>query len=115
MTKLVDMKITKAERKAKEERYSKPMSMDGDVYPYGLKIRLDDAAIDKLGLKVLPKTGKKVRVVCECTVESTSDRKTIHTAGGDNRDRSIELQIEKLALDMGDAKDAVDKALAELK
>lgn len=115
--KLTSMKITKAEREAKEKRYKNlgPASIDGDVYPYGLQIRLDDNALEKLGLKTLPKTGRKVRVIAECSVASTSDRQTVRTSGGDNRDRSMELQIEKLAVNLepGSATEAVDDALEE--
>lgn len=114
MTKLKSMKITKAER---EERNS-PKVADypggGDTYPYGLQIRLDDTALEKLGIDSLPKTGRKVRVVAECTVTSTSEHKR-STSGKDDRNRSMELQIEKLAvnLEASSALEAVDDALEE--
>lgn len=112
MTKLTSMKITKAERKAREDRYKISSPIDGDVYPYGLQIRLDDAALEKLDLDKLPATGRKVRVIAECMVTSTSERKSTH-GGKDNRDRSLELQIEKLAvnLEATSAEEAVDDAL----
>lgn len=114
MTKLTDMKITKAERKARADRYKIAGPMDGgDVYPYGLQIRLDDAALDKLGIDTLPKTGKKVRVTALCNVSSTSDRAS--TMGGkDQRDRSVELQIERLSvnLEAASAEEAMDDALS---
>lgn len=113
--KLTSMKITKAER---EER-SKPLEagypgMDGDSYPYGLQIRLDDTALEKLGIKNMPKTGRKVRVTCECSVTSTSEHKR-SSGGKDDRNRSMELQIEKLALNLEatSAEQAVDDALAD--
>lgn len=114
MTKLVSMKITDAERKAKQKEYEKgPSMIGGDSYPYGLQIRLENDALEKLGLENLPKTGRKVRVVAECTVTSTSEHKSSHGGKTDKR-RNLELQIEKLALNLepGSAKEAVDDALA---
>jgi hypothetical protein len=113
--KLTSMKITRAER----EKRNKPIEasypgMDGDSYPYGLQIRLDDTALEKLGIKNLPKTGRKVRVTCECMVTSTSEHKR-SSGGKDDRNRSMELQIEKLAvnLEASSATEAVDDALKD--
>lgn len=112
MTKLTDMKITKKERKERADRYKIAGPMDGDVYPYGLQIRLDDAALDKLGIDTLPKTGKKVRVTAVCNVSSTSDRAST-TGGKDQRDRSVELQIEQLRVNLepASAEEAMDDAI----
>jgi hypothetical protein len=68
MHKLVDMKINAKERKEKEKPYATPMYPGGDVYPYDLKLSLGDESLEKLGLTDLPKTGKKVRLIAECTV-----------------------------------------------
>lgn len=112
--KLTSMKITKAERKAREEKYSKPIELGGDVYPYGLTVRLDQQALEKLGIKSLPKTGRKVRLEAVCSVTSTRDEKRAGP-GGANHDRNMELQIEDLAvhLEATSAEEAVDDALKD--
>lgn len=115
MTKLVSMKITKKERDEKNKLYENmPSSIGGDVYPYGLQIRLEDTALEKLGITSLPKTGRKVRVTCECTISSTREAASTH-GGRDKKDRSMELQIEKIALDLEptSAKEAIDDELAK--
>lgn len=119
MTKLVDLKITKAERKEREERYKKPMPFDGgDAYPYESRLSLNDDMLEKLGIDTLPRTGKKVKIVAECVVTATSENQTTGGYGGkDNKNRSLTLQIRKLALDIDNdgAKEAIDAALDELK
>lgn len=114
MTKLTSMKITAAERKAREKEYSKPIGPGGDVYPYGLTIRLENDSLEKLDMSSLPKTGKKVRVTALCSVISTREEKSSH-GGRDERRRSLELQIEQLALstEPGSAVEAVDDALKD--
>ena len=114
---LIDMKITKAEQKARQDKYkiSSPM-MDGEAYHYDLKLRLQDESLAKLGIDSLPKVGKKVNVICECVVTETSENAST-TGGKDQKNRRMELQIQKIALDIdkGSAKDAIDEALEQLK
>lgn len=112
--KLKSMKITAEERKAREKEYSKPVMAGGDTFPYGLQIRLENDSLEKLGLESLPKTGKRVRVVAECVVTSTSEHKSSH-GGKNEKRRNLELQIEKMALNLepGSALEAVDDALED--
>jgi hypothetical protein len=113
MHKLKSMKITKAERE-KRDGPAKLADYPSDTYPYGLQIRLDDVALEKLEIESLPKTGRKVRVMAECTVTSTSEHKR-STGGKDDRNRSMELQIEKLSVNLepGSAEEAMEDALED--
>lgn len=111
MAKLVDMKITKSERKARQEKYKTAMPMmDGDGYPYDLKLRLNTESLEKLDIKSLPKVGRKIRVVCECTVTSTS-QDARSRSGEQSTNRSVELQIQKLSLDL--APSSAEEAVAD--
>lgn len=87
---LKSMKVTKADRKAKEEKYCVPC-LDSDDYPYGLRIHLDSEMLDKLGIKKLPKAGATFTLSASGTVKSTevNDRNGKET-------KSMSLQIEKL-------------------
>lgn len=99
-TKLVNMKVSKAEREA---RYSeKSVAADAPSYPYGLSINLDDEALEKLGLEELPAVDAKVMIVAKATVTNVSSNAS---TGGEKR-RSIALQITDLCLESGSSKDA---------
>jgi hypothetical protein len=116
MTHLVDLKITEAERKKRDKDHADgPVRSLVDTYPYGLQLRFDDPSLEKLGIDSMPKVGRRVRVIAECSVRSTSENSTT-TGGKDRKNRTMELQVEKIALDIdgGSATDAVDKALKEL-
>lgn len=117
-SKLTDMRITKAERDKRKEKYSPSIagSYDGPEYPYGLTLRLENDALDKLDLDDLPPVGKSVQLVCVCEVTSVSQSSTSTRGADKDTRRSLELQIKKIALDLegGDVKDAVDAALDEL-
>lgn len=102
------MKTTAAERKAKREKYDTCKPIDGDVYPYGLTVRLEDESMEKLALKSLPKTGSKMILMAEVTITSTESRDS--EEGG--KRESMSLQITAMELKpKGSAKDAVDAAI----
>lgn len=118
MAKLVDLKRTAKERK----KNSEPMKISGDDYPYGLTVHLDHEALEKLGIKNLPKAGGKVMLHAHAHVKSTEDR----TEDGGKRRRSMSLELRKMALEatqraaddpnihegkLRGAKAAMDKAL----
>ena len=105
MTKLVDMKRTKADKEAEKERWSEPYA--GDDYGYGLSITLDDSMVKKLGVGDLD-AGQKVTICGEC--EITADR--VETISG-KKTRSITLQIQKLGLEQGEASDVVKTLYGE--
>lgn len=109
--KLKSMKISAKERKADQEKWSKPISPDGGEYPYGLRLTLDDKTLKKLGIDELPEVGEYITLEAECCVVSTSQNKN---TGRD--ERRLELQIEKLGCEEDDdedesAEDAVSKAV----
>jgi hypothetical protein len=108
MAKLIDMKITKAERKANEP---KPCSDgDGPIYPWGLRLDLNNDTLKKLGMKDLPKVGADMIVTARaCVVGVRSSERENH------EDRSVELQIEKLSVERAGKtmKDALDDGVRE--
>lgn len=112
MPKLVDMAKTKAEMKAEQEKYkSSPCGID-DPYGYGLRVRLDQGQLKKLGLKPSGfNVGDTVTITARCEVSSVSQDNT------KTHDRSnVELQIEALSLTMGEdmsAEDAVSRAISK--
>lgn len=87
--KLRDMKLTKSE-KAEEVTYD---ASDIPDYPYGLRLSLDQDALEKLGIE-LPDVGDTFFVVAIATVQSISE----HQSEGDTS-QNVELQIEQLSLD----------------
>lgn len=105
MTKLVDMKRTKKERK----ETNKCIPYEGEKYAYGLRVCLGEEEIDKLGL-TMPTTGETFRLVAMAKVSSTSTNER----DGETR-KSIDFQIMKLSVEKeeGSALDAVNKALKE--
>lgn len=107
MAKLTSMAVTAAERKEKEKTWNKPCSsMDGDKYPYGLSVSLENESLEKLGLKNLPKAGTIMTLTAQVKVRSVEDRDS-----EEGSRRSMSLQITSMSLEGGTAKDAVDKAL----
>lgn len=110
---LKDMKRTKADEKARKEKYDTPCSVGaGDEYPWSLRLTLNEEELSKLGIKSLPKAGAKMSLSAEVSVISV--RQSERMKGRD--ERSIELQITKMDLgakSAGSALDAVDAALDE--
>ena len=106
---MTDLKITKAERKAEKEKYDSPCVAPGmDDYGYGLRIRLGERELAKLGIE-LPKVGTRIRLEAIAKVVEVSSN-----SRNDKTDRSLELQIQKLDLDSADAgsaEEAVGDAL----
>lgn len=64
----------------------------GDQYPYGLRIRLENEQLDKLGLDEMPAVGEYITITAECCVSSASQNER----KGGEPNRTLELQIEKL-------------------
>lgn len=89
--KMVSMKLTEADRKKREKSYE--VMAEQPEYPYGLNIHLDNIAIDKLGIKDLPKLGEKMKIVAVVEVTGANLRKE---KSGDKKDMS--LQITELCL-----------------
>lgn len=97
--KLVDMKLSKEE--AKKNGMAIPTEAgnadNGPKYPWGLEIRLETEAIEKLGINFdTMRVGKEytVTAVCEVTDISEHDNKR-------NTSKSMTLQITKMAVQKG--------------
>jgi len=106
MPKLVSMKSTRAEQEARYAGMTEP-SKDAPVYPYGLRVNLDNETMEKLKLRELPEVGKSILVLARADVISVSSNES--SEGG--KRESVELQITDLALekDSGEGSDTADK------
>jgi len=89
---LVSMKNQK--KKNQGEGGLKDPSLAVNDYPYGLRLSLDDAALDKLGMD-LPDVGDVVDVVAKARVEEVSARSHRHD-GRSEQHRRAELQITNM-------------------
>ena len=90
--KLVNMALSKEE--AREMRPSTLAEPELPMYAYGLRLELDDDALEKLGITELPKVGDELMITAKVCVVSTS---TSERQGGDEESR-ICLQITDLAI-----------------
>lgn len=86
---LVHMKRSKSEKKASEV----PTKSLGEDYPYGLEIRLDEDAMEKLEAD-LPAAGKTVKIVAKAKVKSSEVRDS-----DEGKRRSCCLQITHMKLE----------------
>lgn len=106
--KLVSMERTAKEKKAERDKYSATVPGDsGPDYPYGTRIRLEKAEIEKLGLTDLPAVGEEMTVtakVCVTMVEENYSKT--------NERCTVELQITEMGLERGAVKKE-KKPLAE--
>lgn len=91
--KMVSMK---KEKKSGEDMPSTaPASADdGESYPYGLRIRLENDEMEKLGFTDLPEVGKVCKIEAEGVVESVSSNQS---KGSEGSRKSVEIQITKMA------------------
>lgn len=93
-SKLISMKLDATDRRA--DAYATPADVSSPAYPYGLEIRLDTSALEKLGLAdKLPKVGETLTLTASVDVTGASENER---AGTEDRDCSITLQITDLAL-----------------
>jgi hypothetical protein len=92
--KLVNMKM---DPKARQEKYAESVSADRPTYPYGLEVRLDNDALDKLGLDKLPQVGKPMMLYAKVDVTSVSENER-NEGGKAITNRSVGLQITDLVL-----------------
>lgn len=104
---MIDMKNTV---KTKDSSLVSPMEQD--EYPYGLRIRLDNDSLKKLGLTELPAIDSEHKLVALVSVVGLTMNES---AGEDEAYRSVELQIKQLALmpkgEEGEAKRDPAKAM----
>lgn len=104
--KMTDMMLTPQEQK---EQLGVPTAVtdEEERYPYGLKIRLQDEELEKLGIKENIESGKPVTLqavgyVCDEGSSSSVD------AGG-RQERYICIQITDLAVEEGVEEDEEDE------
>jgi hypothetical protein len=101
-TGLVSMKRTKAELKEEKERWKECGPSNGDAYPYGLELRLENASLEKLGIDSLPAVGKLITIQAVAIVEAASQSESIDKDGKKRpAERHLTLQIQKLKLSKG--------------
>lgn len=89
--KMTSMKMAKKEMEAKSE----PAKMDQPQYPWGLKINLDNEALQKLGMKEMPKVGQKLMLHAKVEV---TDAHASDVKGG-KKNVSCGIQITDMALE----------------
>jgi hypothetical protein len=91
-SKLTDMAMSSEER----ADYGVPAALDDKpAYPYGLRIRLEDDQLEKLGLEADCDPGDIIDLRCFAVVTSVSINRR-----ADGTDCScVELQIQKLAIE----------------
>lgn len=96
----VDMTMSSEEAK---EQYE-PTESDAPKYPWGLKLTLDDDALEKLGITSMPAVGTKMQLSATVEVCSTS---AYSTQEGES-EASVSLQIT--AMELSGANSASDAA-----
>jgi hypothetical protein len=95
--------LTHMARSKKERTESmKPRDINGDKYPYGLRVRLGHEEMSKLGIDSMPKVGDKVHLHSHAHVVSASE--SSHE-GDEEPNRSVELELRHMAV--GKAKEGV--------
>lgn len=104
-TKLTSMKLDPKVIEARNKP-SSILSDDSPVYPYGLRVNLDEDALDALGMKTLPKVGGMMYLGANVKVVGVTDNEHMSDGGETHRHRSVELQITDMGLGATDATDA---------
>ena|SRR5437588_2415573 len=105
---LHDMQLTKAELKERGGPAMPVATKDkGPKFPWGLEIRLDEKAMEKLGMDDLPEVGELCQITSLGRIVSVSERETAEQSSKD-----ICIQIEKLALNVKEESDAAEAAEA---
>jgi hypothetical protein len=90
MVKMVDMKHTAAEKKARDKKFDHRIGGENE-YPYGLHISLGDSELSKLGVAKLPQVGSKLKVHAHAHVKSASESSS---EGG--KERRVELELRHM-------------------
>ena len=98
-TGMVSMKRTKAEIKEEKDKWKECGPGNGDAYPYGLEIRLENSGLEKLGIDKLPSVGEMMRIEAVAIVESASQNEVLGKDGKPKpAERHLTLQIQKLSV-----------------
>lgn len=94
VTKLASMKRAKVKVSEKGPSTANVLKDNVDDYPYGLRIELDHDGMKKLGMKGLPKVGKKHKITAHAHVVSSSE----HSESKGESRKSVSLQITHMKL-----------------
>ena len=100
----VDMKVSA--KQAMGDAIPPPRNSSKKMYPWGLEIRLDSVALDKLGIKGRLDAGAKCQIVGEGKITEVR-----MSATEDQKSRHVTIQITKLAIEHDGEEDA-EKAMA---
>jgi hypothetical protein len=98
---LVDMAMTKAERKSTLGGCDAvPTSQDsedkGPRYPYGLELSLEKVSIEKLGLDFKSMSvGDEINIDCKGKITRISQNERV----GEGADKSVSIQITAMGID----------------
>lgn len=90
---LVDMKCS-----PQEQQSEMAMPSNASPYPYGLRIYLDDASLDKLGIENLPELGAELTIQAKVKVVGRNERADDSDPDGDNDYKCLDLQITQMAI-----------------
>jgi hypothetical protein len=103
---MIDMKLTN-QAKGDATMLAEADKPEGPEYPYGLRISLDNDSLTKLGMNELPALDAEFTLTAKVCVVSVSQHES---QGSDKPHRSVDLQIEMMALA---SEDAGNKSQAE--
>lgn len=104
------MKLTnmKLDPKESESEMEMPISEhEKFAYPYGLKVCLDDDALEKLDLATLPKAGDALMLIAKVEVCSVAEYQMMDGSF----EKRVELQITDLALEKPAREKSVEATL----
>jgi len=101
---LTDLKITKAEAKRESKVYATLGPSEGECYSYDTRLTLDDAELKKMGITELPAVGTVLMFEAKAKVISSRQ-----SASESTNNRSIELQITHMDLELDEADEEVNE------
>lgn len=88
------LKSMKIEKEAAEKMYGPATAVaEAPQYPYGLRLSLDNAALEKLGIE-MPEVGDKMKMLAQVEVVGTS----AYDAKEGGKRLSVELQITDMGI-----------------
>jgi hypothetical protein len=85
---LTHMKMSQDDQKDTMGAMPSPAKSQKEQYPYGLRIRLSEAEMKKIGMNEMPKTGAVVMLTAKTKVVSTNE-----SASENMNSKNCELQI----------------------
>lgn len=91
------MALTNMKRAPRED--ADEMAMEEPDYPWGLRVRLNDEELDKLGMADLPAVGAEMQLMAKVSVVSVAQHED---DSKDGKHRDVELQITDMGLDVGE-------------